>query len=58
MNRSDEDLLWPVWPLFRLIERSSTRAWNISRWAVAGACAAIALWWTGQRALAVVATLS
>lgn len=43
-----------AWPLFRLVGHLSRRAWHIGRWAVAGGCAAIAVFWTGQRALSVV----
>ena len=46
-----------AWPLFRLIERASYRAWQVASWGVAGACAAIALYWTGERALTVVGTI-
>ena len=46
-----------AWPLFRLVNYLSRRAWHIGRWAVAGGCAAIAVFWTGQRALSVVGTL-
>jgi hypothetical protein len=46
-----------VWPLFRLVDHMSRRAWQIGRWAVAAGCAAIAIFWTGQRALSVVGTL-
>jgi hypothetical protein len=43
-----------AWPLFRLVNHLSERAWYIGRWAVAAGCAAIAVFWTGQRALSVV----
>jgi hypothetical protein len=46
-----------AWPLFRLIERLSQRAWRFGRWGVAGGCAATALFWTGQRALSVIGAL-
>ena len=42
------------WPLFRLIARRSERAWQISRWSFALPCIAVAMFWTGQRALAVI----
>ncbi len=43
-----------AWPLFRLVNHMNRRAWHIGRWAVAAGCAAIAVFWTGQRALSVV----
>jgi hypothetical protein len=46
-----------AWPLFRLIERLSQRAWRFGRWGVAGRCAATGLFWTGQRALSVIGAL-
>ena len=46
-----------AWPLFRLVDHVSRRAWHVGRWAVAAGCAAIALFWTGQRALSVIGTL-
>jgi hypothetical protein len=46
-----------AWPLFRLVDHVSRRAWHVGRWAVATGCAAIALFWTGQRALSVIGTL-
>ncbi len=45
-----------AWPLFRLVNHMSERTWHIGRWAVAAGCAAIAVFWTGQRALSVVGT--
>ena len=45
-----------AWPLFRLVNHLSERAWYIGRWAVAAGCAAVAVFWTGQRALSVVGT--
>jgi hypothetical protein len=38
-----------AWPLFLLVEWLSRRAWQISRWGVAAACAMIAVLWTVQR---------
>ncbi len=46
-----------AWPLFRLVNRMSKRTWHIGRWAVATGCTAIAVIWTGQRALSVIETL-
>ncbi|MCZ6862149.1 MAG: HupE/UreJ family protein [Alphaproteobacteria bacterium] len=46
-----------AWPLFRLVNHMSTRTWHIGRWTVAAGCAAIAVFWTGQRVLSVVETL-
>ena len=46
-----------AWPLFRLVDHVSRWAWHVGRWAVAAGCAAIALFWTGQRALSVIGTL-
>lgn len=46
-----------AWPLFRLVDHVSKWAWHVGRWAVAAGSAAIALFWTGQRALAVIGTL-
>jgi hypothetical protein len=46
-----------AWPLFRLVERASDQAWQFSRWGIAASCAAIALFWTVQRASSVVAAI-
>ncbi len=46
-----------AWPLFRLVNHVSRWAWHVGRWAVAAGCAAIAIFWTGQRALSVVGTM-
>ncbi len=46
-----------AWPLFRLVNHMNRRAWHMGRWAVAAGCAAIAVFWTGQRALSVIGTL-
>ena len=46
-----------AWPLFRLVNFIHKRAWQISRWAVAAGCGAVAVFWTGQRALSIVGTL-
>ncbi|MGI9481135.1 MAG: HupE/UreJ family protein [Hyphomicrobiales bacterium] len=46
-----------AWPVFRLVQRASMQAWRVTSWGIAGACAAIALYWTGERALSVVATI-
>ena len=45
-----------AWPLFRLANHMSARTWHIGRWAVAAGCAAVAVFWTGQRVLSVVET--
>ena len=46
-----------AWPLFRLVNHLSRQAWHVGRWAVAAGCAAVAVFWTGQRALSVIGTL-
>jgi len=46
-----------AWPLFRLVEHLSQPTWRIGCWGVAGVCAAVALFWIGQRALSVIGTL-
>jgi len=46
-----------AWPLFRLVEWLSRRAWKIGRWGVAAACAMIAVFWTVQRGAAVIANI-
>jgi amino acid transporter len=46
-----------AWPLFRLIEHLSQRIWIMGRWSVAAGCAAIAVFWTGQRAFSIIAAL-
>jgi len=46
-----------AWPLFRLVEWLSRRAWQIGRWGVAAACAMIAVFWTVQRGSAVIANI-
>jgi hypothetical protein len=45
-----------VWPLFRMIRLGSESAWRIGRWGVATSCSIIALFWAGQRGLAILAT--
>jgi hypothetical protein len=45
-----------VWPLFRIIRFAGESAWQIGRWSVAMSCTVVALFWVGQRALAVIAT--
>ena len=45
-----------VWPLFRMIRLGSDFAWLIGRWGVATSCSIVALFWVGQRAVAVLAT--
>ena len=46
-----------VWPVFWLLQRINIPAWRISRLAVAASCSLIALFWVGERSLAVIATL-
>ena len=43
-----------TWPLFRLMEHMSNRAWKLGRWTIATGCAAMAVFWTGQRALLII----
>jgi hypothetical protein len=50
-------IILATWPLFRLIARWNDRACHIGRWGVALPCIAIAILWTGQRALMVVQSL-
>jgi hypothetical protein len=45
-----------VWPLFRIIRFAGDSAWRVGRWSVATSCSIIALFWAGQRGLAVLAT--
>ena len=45
-----------VWPLFRIVRFAGESAWRIGRWGVATSCSIIALFWVGQRGLAVLAT--
>jgi len=45
-----------AWPLFRIIRFAGEFAWQIGRWSVAMSCTVVALFWVGQRALAVLAT--
>ncbi len=47
-----------TWPLFRLTERLSLTSWQYLRGAVAFACAAAALFWTGERMLSIMQSLS
>jgi hypothetical protein len=44
------------WPLFRLVNHLSRPTWHMGRWVLAAVCAAIAAFWTGQRALSVIGT--
>lgn len=46
-----------AWPAFRLVQRSSDRAWRMGRIGIATACIAVASLWTGQRFLSAIATL-
>jgi hypothetical protein len=46
-----------AWPLFRLVNFLHERAWYFGRWAVAAGCAAVAIFWTGQRAILIIGTL-
>jgi len=45
-----------AWPLFRIIRFAGEFAWQIGRWSVASSCTIVALFWVGQRAMAVLAT--
>ena len=42
-----------AWPLFRLTEHLSSKAWRAGRWTVASACAVIAFYWTAERTLSI-----
>ena len=46
-----------AWPLFRLVEGLSKKAWQFASLAVAAGCIAIAVFWTGQGVLTVIGTL-
>jgi len=46
-----------VWPIFWFLQRINIPAWRLSRWVVAASCSLIALFWVGERSLAVIATL-
>ena len=46
-----------AWLAFRTIERVSDHAWRVSRWGIAGSCAAVAVFWTIQRAYLVADTI-
>ncbi|MGI9509131.1 MAG: HupE/UreJ family protein [Geminicoccaceae bacterium] len=50
-------IILATWPLFRLIAGLSDRVWTISRWGLALPCAAIAAFWTVQRAMMVMVAL-
>jgi hydrogenase/urease accessory protein HupE len=45
------------WPLFRLVSRLSRPTWNIGRWAIAAGCTAVAVFWTGERVISIIASL-
>ena len=46
-----------AWSLFQLIQRSNARAWRLSRWGIAAACAMVAVFWTVQRAATAIAAI-
>lgn len=46
-----------VWPAFVLLQHMSKTGWKFGRLGVAGMCAAIAVFWAGQRALSLVESL-
>jgi len=46
-----------AWSLFHLIQRSNARAWRLSRWGIAAACAMVAVFWTIQRAATAIAAI-
>ncbi|NCF26444.1 MAG: hypothetical protein GWP69_03635 [Gammaproteobacteria bacterium] len=50
-------IILAAWPLFRLIERSNARGWQLSRWGIAAACAVVAVFWTVQRASSAIAAI-
>jgi len=50
-------IILAAWPVFRLIKRSSDNAWRIGRIGIASGCMAVAVLWTGQRALSVIGSL-
>jgi hydrogenase/urease accessory protein HupE len=46
-----------AWLVFRSIERMNDRAWHLGRWGIASSCAMVAVVWTVQRVLMVIATI-
>ncbi len=46
-----------AWPLFRLVEWLSRRAWQVGRWGIATVCTMIAVFWVVQRGSAVIANI-
>ena len=50
-------IILATWPLFRLIQRSSNKAWRLGRLSLATACMAVAAVWTWQRVMLVIGTL-
>lgn len=50
-------IILTVWPLFLLIRHRNTKVWQISRLGIATGCAAVAVFWTGERALSLIESL-
>ncbi|MCY1226372.1 HupE / UreJ protein [compost metagenome] len=50
-------IIFMVWPIFLLIRHKNTKAWQVSRLGIATSCVAVALFWTGERALSLVESL-
>lgn len=50
-------IILTVWPIFLLIRRKNAKAWQVSRLGIATSCAAIALFWTSERALSLIESL-
>jgi hypothetical protein len=49
-------IILAAWPVFRLIQKLSDRAWRIGRIGIASGCIAVAAVWTVQRILLIVGT--
>ncbi len=47
-----------AWPLFRITAAASQQAWHWGQRGIASVCAATALFWTGERALTLLSSLS
>ena len=47
-----------VWPLFWLVARMNEMSWQWARRSIAFVCAAIALFWTGERSLLLISSLA
>lgn len=50
-------IILTVWPVFLLIRHRNTKAWQVWRLGVATGCAAVAVFWTGERALSLIESL-